>query len=176
MGEYFLLFIFVLVLSGLTVWTVRAMKMLGKACYQAILPSSKGNLRDHINRAREEHLPTLSHELNHVPTPWGWEKMPERKTIAVPRATLAKTAVPVPWGWPGNSRTQISQPLDLLSLFHLANGSQKAGGHAAPAMIGTRVEHLGLHALEIYSSSTGALSVVPLGQVPVRDARTPWGW
>lgn len=99
---YVSLFIVCTIMAGLTVWMVRSLTRVGKAYYQAILPSARQN--HHEETPETIHM---SAEIESMTAPWGWgpsRKKPQTTSVRQP----APRSGPVPWGWPGNSKYAVA--------------------------------------------------------------------
>jgi hypothetical protein len=92
---YSALFVASIVVAVVILWIFQSLSSVGKAVYQAFLPSSKGNLGPaaHLDSQR------LTTTINDVPMPWGWKGGSNPSQVA--RATAASPGVPAPWGWSG---------------------------------------------------------------------------
>lgn len=95
MLDYFLLGTYIVVLIVSTLWIIRTLETIGKACYRVFLPSSKN-----YSKYRST-LPRLSKELEKLPMPWGWCAL-EQKTENTTQVEIVSIDVTIPWGWPGN--------------------------------------------------------------------------
>jgi len=91
---YASLFVATLIVAAVVLWLYRALVGAGQAVYQAILPSSRSGITDHL--AKEARRTSI----NDTPTPWGWGDK-AKPSQAARTAKIAK-ADTVPWGWPGN--------------------------------------------------------------------------
>lgn len=98
---YTALFIASIIMAVVILWVCQALSSVGKAVYQAFLPSSKGNLgpTGHLNSQR------LTTTINDVPMPWGWKGDSSPSQVA--RANAAPTGVPQPWGWSGEKNRAL---------------------------------------------------------------------
>ena len=97
---YTSLFVASFIIAMVVLWLYKSLVGIGKAIYQAILPSSKGNITAHVQE------PALAMTVNNARTPWGWSGHTPPATVARTNAALpeekARDAQSVPWGWPGN--------------------------------------------------------------------------
>jgi len=95
---YVSLFLFCVVLAGISLWMVRSLRAVGKAVYRAFLPSSKGKVRE-LKQPDQ-------FSINEARVPWGWSgRHAQRQVYAYePDPELERTEYsgPAPWGWPGN--------------------------------------------------------------------------
>lgn len=92
---YTSLFVASLIVALIVLWLYHAIADVGKAVYRAMLPSSKDNPTDHLERDT-----VLRTTINDTPTPWGWGE--HAKPSQAARATRIAPSESVPWGWPGN--------------------------------------------------------------------------
>ena len=100
---YASLFVASVIVSLVLVWLYRSLAGVGKAVYQAILPSNKDS------RDPTRHLETttkLNTTINEVPQPWGWEGTADlydskldSTRIKKLRKNLHKGPSNKPWGW-----------------------------------------------------------------------------
>jgi len=92
---YSALFVASVVIAVVLLWVFQSLSSVGKAVYQAFLPSSKGNTGPtaHLDSQR------LTTTINDVPMPWGWKGGSNPSQVA--RATAASSGVPASWGWSG---------------------------------------------------------------------------
>lgn len=97
---YTSLFVASFIVAMVVLWLYKSLVGAGKAIYQAILPSSKSSITDHV---KETAVPLT---INNARTPWGWEGNASPATLARTHAALpeekAFDAQSVPWGWKGN--------------------------------------------------------------------------
>ncbi len=176
MAEYLLLATFVTVLSVSTIWTVRTFKYIGRVCYQAILPSAKSNVRKK-SEARLEELPNLSEALGDIRMPWGWEPLKLAPVEAVPADPPVTRTRPLvtPWGWPGNPGRSNGHARQVTHNGHSVEDRQASdNGYQADDQQTAEADD-GL-LMDIRGSQFGGFYVVSDGEVPVSEARSPWGW
>ena len=173
MAEYLLLATFITVLSVSTVWIVRTLQKVGKACYQAILPSRRGEIKKPF--FAEETLPTLSEKLATIPMPWGWHALRLPNAPVVSRI-LPRPPVTIPWGWPGSSMSVNGHiPVRNGAADSVLNGRHaNHAGFLAPTREAT--EQADDLPLGIRRAHSGGYYLVTAGQGPLSDARLPWGW
>jgi hypothetical protein len=83
------------IVALIILWLFNAIADAGKVVYSAILPSSKTNANQHLDKAVH-----VASTINSTRTPWGWKSgaTPAREAHANP----AKPSKQAPWGWPGN--------------------------------------------------------------------------
>jgi len=168
MAEYLLLATFITVLSVSTVWTIRTFQRVGKAFYQAILPSRKGKIMKSI--FAEETLPTLCEKLPTIRMPWGWRPLESVKihngSYKAPRAPVI-----IPWGWPGSTMQANGHIINRHAMI------MDRAGHAGPdTQTNTKTDHTEDLPLGIRGNIAGGYHLVTAGQIPLSDARSPWGW
>lgn len=99
---YVSLFVVCMIMAGITVWMVRSLTRVGKAYYQAILPSA----REHHQTETPETI-HMSAEIETMSAPWGWAPTRKRRQNAPVRQPAPRSG-PVPWGWPGNPKQAVN--------------------------------------------------------------------
>jgi hypothetical protein len=173
MAEYLLLATFITVLSIATVWTVRTFQQVGKALYQAILPSSRGEVNNLLTPAEE--LPTLCEKLATVPMPWGWHPLKlsrvQSDTHKLPRSPLV-----IPWGWPGSNMRINGKARPFPATTGSTMYGRRAIHNGSGVSVGTDIELAEDSSPEIRRNHPGGYVLVTAGRVHLREARSPWGW
>lgn len=170
MLDYLLLATFIIVLSVTTVWFIRTIESFGKACYQAFLPSSKG---DRIMRYTV--LTRLSEKLEYLPMPWGWCPV-EQQTVHTVQLKIAPVPVIIPWGWPGNLI-----PIRRHRSNKDAQRHQESDGHLAnilqfPVPARQKVQPEEDLYLDIIGRQFGGFHHISVGNLAIKDVCLPWGW
>jgi hypothetical protein len=95
---YSALFVASVIVAFIILYLYNALADIGRAVYQAILPSSKDNLAGHLDNQR------VRTTVNETKTPWGWESQASPSKLAKIHPALPVPADNTPWGWPGNNQ------------------------------------------------------------------------
>jgi len=162
---YTSLFVASLIVALVVLWLYHALADVGKAVYRAILPSSKDNPADHLNRES-----VLRTTINDTPTPWGWGE--HAKPSQAARTSRIAPSESVPWGWPGNDNKirEHGQQYDLnagVALTEPAPDKKKEPATGWPY----REEKFDF-AGKSYKVSRKATPK----KTNLRNTGTPWGW
>ena len=170
MLEYLLLGTFIVVLSVTTVWTIRALETIGKACYQAFLPSSKGVV---IERGTVSSR--LSEKLEKLPMPWGWCRLEQQSTHTV-QLNIIPAHIVIPWGWPGNLYQDHSHDWQEETLSFREPEDSTADVLQFPLPMDDDDLSGQDPLLEINGSPYGGFKITAAGGGSNWQARLPWGW
>lgn len=107
---YASLFVAAFITATIVLWLYRALVGVGKAVYQAMLPSYKTDVHDATAHLEDERQALT---VNDTLTPWGWAGHVQSSQLA--RVNKIVEEEPVPWGWPGN-RNEIREHEPMLVL------------------------------------------------------------
>ena len=180
MVEYPLLILFVVALSTVSIWSIRALKIFGQTCYTALMPGNTDGFLTIFRRARAmADLPSLSEDLRSLPMPWGWKAARRRQVVharpltAIPAAGASSTA---PWGWPGHAVRGSGYALDILSVITREHGEPVVRPTPAPVAGRPQAARGNPHGTAIRGNRNGEVKLVAARSYDLKDARVPWGW
>ncbi|MBT8061175.1 MAG: hypothetical protein KJO85_00735 [Gammaproteobacteria bacterium] len=157
--------------SVIIVWLYRSFSAVGKAVYQAFLPSSKSNVSR--NQDLVKHV-----ALKATPSPWGWDSNGARHHASPIEKQSEKRETVAPWGWQGNKRNpEIRKPvvrdnLDVAS-YAFRNAVSRAVDRVSPA------QEASTESTEEFKFAGKKYRVVRKKKMSKRNAGgtgKPWGW
>jgi hypothetical protein len=169
MFYYAALFVASFIAAAVVLWLYRSLVGVGKAVYQAFLPSSvtDDNLTAHV---ADDRLPLT---INDTATPWGWGKNESPAQAARTGAVVQDD--PVPWGWPG-SKQEIREHNPILNLSSKTLVEPEAETEADNIPQG----HIGWPYREEKFEFAGKAYKVVRKDAPEKTdlglASKPWGW
>jgi len=165
---YTALFIASVIIAVVILWLGRSLADVGKAVYQAFLPSSKAN-RDPTGHLDTQRLTTT---INDTPIPWGWKGDSSPSQVA--RVTPAAPATLEPWGWSGakqrarnNDSNQGSQ--NFLKTSSTAPGKKKK----EKPLVGWPYRE---ESFEFAGKSCKVVKARKLRKNHLKTIGKPWGW
>jgi len=173
---YASLFVAAFITAAIILWLYRALVGVGKAVYQAMLPSYKTEAHDPTAHVEEERLALT---VNDTPTPWGWAKHSTPSRVAR-TAKIAKSD-PVPWGWPGSSKEiRDHEPLLQLATHALTEPTNHAETESKPDPDDNTESAVGWPYREDKFDFAGKAYKVIRKDAPEKtklsSTGTPWGW
>lgn len=180
---YASLFVASFIVAMIVLWLYKSLANIGKAIYQAILPSSKSNFTEHA----KDTVTRLT--VNNTPTPWGWGG--NAKPANVARTNAASTgnqpsnAQAIPWGWRGNKHKipeyRVKGGIPILPVSGTRPRVQpKARSQAQSQASNNRVEKIGWpyreEQFEFAGDTYKVTQKVKLRKTNLRKSAKPWGW